>query len=594
MIFTRLFFLLSCTLALGFLCAQAPKNQSSLLHAIDRVKNRKVVEFDSPAVNFFYDNVAAESGMVNASMPDIFKELTSLLQKKITADTAKKIARYMNGIQAWLGTNEGKEYREYNERLLCIFLLKAISVLGKCAVRSIVHTIDLLQDAIIYWKDQQTHQWKYFLHKSPHKWFFGKKQQDEIYHNIRDLESMKDYHDMMLGKVVRYLYTFKPNQSNETCYVWMTEFCTILDALYVVPIKGWSEAQQRTQNVESLLAKCSYHYQEIVHHTYNVQETLSHARKPNHFVRNWLAYSLIGGAALYCYTDPNGLINAAWTSLMGFDIKKNFDEYVKKPLNDLKEATLGNKMPEKSNIGDIPRFTEEVKKWQQNEDEIIGTMVQQVKDAKRPSDIIEKIEKDLRDGNSNSFVEDHLKKEKNAITWKGDFNPVLVKGGYLDVARFEIAHGKVAGARQLDDQIVYFEQRLNDVNDKIYAREREANLPLKIAAIIPATGLIYGLYKLCGWVRSKNYTPLNVVLCDIEDILIAAGDALSDEAYGKMLYKIHIFKKKANKILGVRNTYYYDLTNHIQFLSDDTKTVQQKKELVSAMRKRYPFFTVKT
>lgn len=593
MIFTRLFFLLSCTLASGFLCAQAPKNQSSLLQAIDRVKNRKAAEFDSPAVNFFYDNVAAESGMVNASMPDIFKELTSLLQKKITANTAKKIARYMNGVQAWLGTDEGKEYREYNERLLCIFLLKAVSVLGKCAVRSIVHTIDMLQDAIVYWKDQQTHQWKYFLHKSPHKWFFGKKQQDEIYHNIRDLESMKDYHDMMLGKVVRYLYTFKPNQSNETCYAWMTEFCTILDALYVVPIKEWSEAQRRTQNIDSLLAKCAYHYQEIVHHTYNVQETLSHARKPNHFVRNWLAYSLIGGAALYCYTDPNGLINAAWTSLMGFDIKKNFDEYVKKPLHDLKEATLGNKMPEKSDIGEIPRFTEEVKKLQQSKKERIASMVQDMKKDNVPNDIIEKIEKNLQIGNTNSFVDDYLKKQKNSFTWKADINPALVKG-YPDVGLLKVDDAAVGGAQTFDNLIVYFEKRLNDLNDKIYAKERESNLPLKIAAIIPATGLIYGLYKLCGWARSKNYTPLNVVLCDIEDILIAAGDALSDEAYGKMLYKIHIFKKKANKILGVRNTYYYDLTNHIQFLSDDTKTVQQKKELVSAMRNRYPFFIVKT
>jgi len=576
------------TSALGFTEPKA----DILLSIMNAVK--KPVAGDGikiPALNYFYDTIAAHEAMTTASMPHIFKNFSSLLKKNVTSSREKAIVRHIAILAHWLETSEGKVYVEHNERIVYIFLLKIVSVLSRYAICVTIDTIDMLHDAIVYWKDQQVHPWKYFLHKAPQKWFFGKKQYEEIAVNIRDLETMQEYHEKMLGKMVRYMYTFEQNYSNEQYYAWMTDLCTVLDELYVVPVALWEKVQKKSPTIDTLLKKFSYHFDALAQHKHTVEETLVYAKKPHHFVRNWLIYSAIAGVAAYCYFDPSGWIHIAWTSLMGFDIKKNFEEYVKRPLLDLKETTIGNKMPEKLNVDDMPRFEAEIKQKELDKAALVSKMVQNAKNAGVSEDVLKKIEEGLQNGDTSSY--EKFLELVNKLTWKGDLNSVAIDG-YKDFFLRKIEIESLELYRKCDGIMEYAQKVVHYANERIYEKDRESNLPLKVAAIMPAAGFIYGICKLYGWMRSKNYAPLNAMLCDIENDLIIAGTELSDDVYGKLLYKIHVFKKKIRAMLGIRHVHYRDLVNHIELLSDNTKTVQQKKELIRVMRVQYPFFAAKS
>jgi hypothetical protein len=151
-----------------------------------------------------------------------------------------------------------------------------------------------------------------------------------------------------------------------------------------------------------------------------------------------------------------------------------------------------------------------------------------------------------------------------------------------DYGRGLAVGGKAEAAKQVYDLVQYAYAQ-----QKQYEQQYEAigKLVLLIPAII-ATGGTYAAYQK---LTAKNYAPLRRALVDINSLFIDPSQPLNDEQYGKMIYLVHMLKKRAEKELPLKKNLRADFIGDLEKIESPELSVASKRAVIEDMFKKYSF-----
>jgi hypothetical protein len=111
----------------------------------------------------------------------------------------------------------------------------------------------------------------------------------------------------------------------------------------------------------------------------------------------------------------------------------------------------------------------------------------------------------------------------------------------------------------------------------------------KIAVITPALLFGWGMYTGYQKLTEKNYAPLRRALIDINSLFVDPSKELTDEQQGKMVYFIHVLKKRAEKELPTKNNVRADFIHDLERIESSEINVAAKRATVEDMFRKYPF-----
>lgn len=225
------------------------------------------------------------------------KELRYLFNNYGKFSTAALLSRLRSAHQAMVkheSNNDSDVYKRY-EQISSALLLICSQVFFNDARDQILNALHEIDSLIVYWRYQHNHQVSYFFSKSPVKWITGKEQEKEIAYNLNRLERKQRELYTLLGLLTGHIHTFtESGTSYNDCYTWLEELFVVLSCIKISPSYNVDGTQ-----FDRIAAELEAKIKRVGKLTDDFLLTVNFASKPNHFVRNWIAYTALVGATGY-------------------------------------------------------------------------------------------------------------------------------------------------------------------------------------------------------------------------------------------------------------------------------------------------------
>lgn len=229
-------------------------------------------------------------------------------QKNSNNNILSHVKKAIEPLKSLAPGNQAITKSEAQQQLGMALLLKATMPLGLQAQEIICEMLHKLDNYISYWREQKHHQISYYFHKNPQKWFSSQKQKKEIEDNLHLLKSVHDDHLRWLAKLAEHESLFNQSASLKDQYVWIADYLSLISNIcYGSQAKLGGIAADESMRFEKLRMIISDMLSKAPAHERNVARALGDAKKPGHFMRNWIAYSglAIGSVALAWYAHRN-------------------------------------------------------------------------------------------------------------------------------------------------------------------------------------------------------------------------------------------------------------------------------------------------
>jgi hypothetical protein len=264
-------------------------------------------------------------------------------QKNNNNDILSHVKKSIEPLKNLAASNPAVTKSEAQQQIGMALLLKAAMPLGLQAQEIICEMLHKLDNYISYWREQKHHQISYFFHKNPQKWFSFQKQKKEIEDNLHWLKIVHDDHLRCLAKLAEHESLFNQSASLNHQYVWIAEYLSLISIIcYSSQVKLDGIAADESIRFEKLRILISDMLSKAPAHERNIALALGEAKKPGHFIRNWIAYSglVIGSIALARYAHIHSVRFHAWMDDVKDGAENNWDK-LKGNVHDLYDAFMG-------------------------------------------------------------------------------------------------------------------------------------------------------------------------------------------------------------------------------------------------------------
>jgi len=526
-------------------------------------------------------------------------------------------------------TDVHSEKYRYYEQICSALLLQCTQKLSDNARKQLLDALHEIDDHIVYWRYQKSHPLRYCFGKSPLKWVMGKKQEKEVSDNIKRLERRQAELYNIMGRLTTHVHSFTECDVHfADCYTWIEELLSVLSCIKIGPEKIIDGTQ-----FDKIAAQLELKIKQVGNLKYNSLCTIVSAKKSNHLVRHWIAYTTMLAIAVYCahyYVNNYGVVN----KLIGdrsVAIHKNWYELVVKPGHDVWNIVCG-KIPESDSknfvITDIKNDIEtlEIKYGANKETSRQLNNYLKIDRANTQKTMKYLLDKWMQE--KKEFVSGIDNKGYN-ITYTLDqeaYNNVINSELVGDVAPFQqLVHDMPKGVYNhliksddfLDSLIVYAELKIYHYGSSVVSIIFEffvyygmsvvkaiynvvaygnpeliakVNLIVNVAVLMPTVIVgcagIYGLNKIYKRATKRNYTPIRIALADVNSLLIESPMPLDDYDYGKLVYLVHKLRNKAHSLKdALCNEFLVDITK----LESKRFDVAAKRGIVDNMFNKYAF-----
>ncbi len=262
--------------------------------------------FDKKIASYF--KIIAEDIKEKKNNP-VISPLVYALDDFDTCQKNAKRARYLSTISLlpkyeFQDDNDG----DLCERLRSALLIKVSVAMSDYSMNALGKMLVNLDKHIAYWQAQSQHQWKYFLRKSPSKWFAGKSQQKEIEDNISHLKNLKRRYLVQLKELNDVRNLFNVHGCVDSHYAWLSAMTLTGQKL----IDNY--ASKDMHNAPAMFDILVHDMRNVFENLPGYKKRLAHqigksAQLPHYFIRNWLVYSTalagLAGTAWYINHNPN-------------------------------------------------------------------------------------------------------------------------------------------------------------------------------------------------------------------------------------------------------------------------------------------------
>ena len=354
--------------------------------------------------------------------------------------------------------------------------------------------------------------------------------------------------------------------------------------------------------------------------------SIASARKPNYFIRHWIAYITVLAAAGYAahyyahnYVDVNIALDERF-----FSLRKNWVALVVKPSGDIWETFFG-KVEESTvqNSGDdlekgISDFAKDLKDLEVKKDvnkKTSDSLAAYLKvDRKNTQDAMGVLlKKRVAEGKiTQELCNDIITAEGNGdVTLFQKFVIDMDKYLYTDLvqsddvidaivvlAELKIYHYGTNLIQLVFELIVDYGIPvvkevlivLSKGNKEWAAAYKKVNLILNVAALTPTIIVGWascsGLHKTYRWATARDYSPIRIALADINALLIESEARIDDHDYGKLVYLICKLRHKAGTL---KDPLSHEFLTDVAKLESKQYTPQIKRGIVENMFNKYAF-----
>lgn len=452
-----------------------------------------------------------------------------------------------------------------------ITILLCAKMLYDTAFTQILNALSEIDSRIAYWQYQKDHPWNYFISKNPLKWVTGPKQEEEVVNHLDVLKSHQGELYVLLGQfselgtifMQEHKTTFLTDQNK--AYEWINK---LLDAL--IRIKTNKEIKEDVPFIAQI-KKLQLKLENVDHFKDDLLSDTTATEIPSYLTRNWLKGGLSIFTIGYGYKNYYDQIASAliYSQQQGL-------EHVARPVwNTLKDVlTPGWRTSSQKIISKLDESQEGKKGFAQEYLAEMGPKYGLQEDA-------ENAIKELANNNFSlyeKFVETVGKKELE-VSYT---SPVQSTQDWLntmkDYVRGLIIGGKAEAVQDIQDIVQYVQAE----------REQFAGV-IKLALLIPAMGAAGGLRYAYQKLSEKNYSPLRRALVDINSLFVDPSKLLTDEQYGKMIYLVHMLKKRAERELSTKGNMREDFIHDLERIESSEFNVAAKRAIVEDMFKKYSF-----
>lgn len=546
------------------------------------------------------------------------KELRYLFNNYGKLSSTALLSRLRSAHQAMIEDeldNESDIYKQY-EQISSALLLVCTQLFCNDARDQILDALQEIDNLIAYWRYQYNHQLSYFFGKSPIKWITGKEQEKEIIYNLHKLERKQRELYTLLGTLIGHIHLFSETDVDyNACYHWIEELFNILAC-----IKSLRDYDGDGTLFDTLAAELELKMKRVGNLKNDFLLSVACTKKPNHFVRNWIAYTtliaLVGSIMRYHYNNVDVLPEAFKRAIVF--VKSMGVSVVIDPLIDLRDVCFGR--DSKSAVKEI-------------EDRIV--VIEKLADGieSNVKIIAEKSQKSLKEYAIN-LLEQCLTamEEKERAHWTG--TPLInktvkeeimaeVRAGNMDKLNTLCENTKLEGITgslyRLDyikdeetvrtllavDKILTILQDYPELIDshivplikqtgffvtdigKIVGDFVKNNFwTAKLAAFTPLAAACMGLVKTYQWATKKNYTPIRIALADVNALLIESAEQMDDHDYGKLVYLIGKLRIKSKSLKNILST---EFLVDVAKLESKRYSAQTKCAIVENMFNKYAF-----
>ena len=522
-------------------------------------------------------------------------------------------------------------YKRYEQISSALLLICAQSFFYDVRTQ-ILNALDEIDHLIMYWRYQQHHQIDYFFHKFPAKWVMGKSQAKEIVYNLALLEHKQRELYTLLGVLAGHAHTLTTcDVTYEDCYQWMNALLTVLSQGYELLYSGSDGTQ-----FDTIAAQLALRIKKVDSFEHDLLRSLSSVRKPNHFVRNWIAYTAMltatGCAIHYDYNNDGAvqkaLSNAAkvtqdfctevvvdriksfWKAIIGKDSKKSTEE-IKKKIDDRVTRLRDLGLTIKSD------FNKELAKGADSLLSIeLNSLYNFFKDTKEAKYAIEG--KYIFNDELESLYS--LLEEAKKIDFKFDDETKMLEIANFDITQIDTLTDQMSYARNpllkleggrikrvlvgirnilypakvytviADESIAPAIQEGVDLFadiGEIVGEVAEENLwTSKFTALIPLISMCFVVTKTYQWATARDYSPIRIALADVNALLIESAAKFDDYAYGKLLYLIFKLRHRAS---ALKDTLAHEFLGDVAKLELKQYDSATKHSIIENMFNKYAF-----
>jgi hypothetical protein len=542
------------------------------------------------------------------------KELRYLFSNYGKISSIALLSRLRSAHQAMVKNESHQEsdvYKRY-EQISSSLLLICAQVFCNDVRDQILDALQEIDSLIVYWQYQHNHPISYFFGKSPIKWVSGKKQDKEIVYNLRKLESKQKELYTLLGALTGHMHLFTEASTDyNNCYRWIEELFVMLTCIEVSHNYNLDGTQ-----FDFISAELELKMRRVSSLKHEFLLSLGHTKKPNHFVRHWIAYTTlvaaIGCLVRYHYNNGDAVPKAferAFIFAQSVGVSVVID-----PLIDLRDVCFGRDSKSavkeiEDRIVIIEKYANGVKsnvaaimaKNQQSLREYIVELLERclttMVNEWTISPLINQVEKEeiiveVRAGNLtklNKLCEN---------TKLGGVTGSLYRLEYIkdeETVRVLCAIDEVLTILKdypqlIDNYIVPLIKEIGffstDIGKIVGDFVKNNFWTAKLAAFTPLAAACMGTVKTYQWITKKNYAPIRVALADVNALLIESVAQLDDHDYGKLVYLIGKLRQKAKSLKDALSS---EFLLDVAKLESKRYSAQTKRDIVENMFNKYAF-----
>lgn len=567
----------------------------------------------------------------NSTIEKELKHLTYYLHSsQSVGKSATFLARVSSVHKRVMDQNLPDEKRKIANEVISAAMLRCSLLLADTVRTQLLETLYIVDNYLSYWREQRGRTMHYFFHKSPHKWFMGQTQKSEIRDTIYMLERLQEklYYD--LGMLAGHMCAFVPEDSVENFYRWVDRLCLL------VPLYN-STDEQPQDFVERIIQNLQYKITHVGNIKNDIVTLISSAKKPNHFVRNWMMYAGLCGVAYAAYKNPNVVEElVGFNALNGYavSIKKLFKDNIvdpiekaidllrgkdiehKKQMKNIEDtnAIIDKKMAELKKI--LPSLNsnggEDIKILQRNVTKSVeGSLHAVLKALQCDQAKQETIMSAIKKGNFSKMsdyldelskrpteawsiagkVDEHLPQLKGyAFTAEGNIVPGLLK--LLQQYVVAIDEGILPATHDTVELIIAVADLIKGCSQDYYDVKKQTRLIAQLLLLMPVGLATWSFAKVYNWMSTHDYRSLRVSLAEVQSFFIETVSPLSPNDYGKLIFLLHKLKRQAIMHISTRDKLQHDFLVDITKLESTEFDNKTKRLIVENMRSRYPFLSV--
>ena len=210
-------------------------------------------------------------------------------------------------------TDVHSERYRYYEQICSALLLQCTQKLSDNARKQLLDALHEIDDHIVYWRYQKSHPLRYCFGKSPLKWVMGKKQEKEVSDNIKRLERRQAELYIIVGRLTTHVHSFTECDVHYAdCYTWIEELLSVLSCIKIGPEKIIDGTR-----FDKIAAQLELKIKQVGNLKYNSLCTIAAAKKSNHLVRHWIAYTAVLAITSYIvhyYINNPGAMFATYSA----------------------------------------------------------------------------------------------------------------------------------------------------------------------------------------------------------------------------------------------------------------------------------------